>query len=306
MNPLLLRARRGISHNAWFRGALEGISTEDLAATLSLRDRLSFNVLTHVVLHARLQRSARSAPEQAVRKAGQGKGLSQSAYRGMLTSLRSWIAGMTPRGGAVTTWADYAAHNTYLPEEAARKAGLITDFVRRHGLARVIDLGCNSGDYSVAALEGGAAEVIGFDFDQTAIDRAQDRARSLKLNFLPLWLDAANPSPDQGWRQAEREGLAARAKADGVLALAFEHHLAIGKNVPLDQVVDWLVDFAPRGIIEFVPKSDPTVQVMLALRADIFADYSEERFRAALERRAKIVNTTIVSESGRVLYEYSR
>lgn len=119
-------------------------------------------------------------------------------------------------------------------------------------------------------------------------------------------LDAANPSPDQGWYQAERDGLAARARADGVLALAFEHHLAIGRNIPLDQVVDWIVDYAPSGIIEFVPKSDPTVQFMLSLRDDIFPDYTEATFRAALERRARIEARTVVSDSGRVLYEYGR
>lgn len=306
LNPLLLRALRGIAHNAWFRGALEGIPTEDLAATLSLRDKLSFNVLTHVVLLARLQQSSRATPDRAIRQAGQGRGLSAAAYRGILTGLKSWISRLKPKGGAVTTWADYAAVNSYQPAEAAQKAAVITEFVRRHGLGRVIDLGCNSGDYSVAALEGGASEVIGFDFDQTAVDRAFDRARSLKLPFLPLWLDAANPSPDQGWRQNERDGLATRAKADGVMALAFEHHLAIGRNIPLDQVVDWIVEFARVGIIEFVPKSDPTVQVMLALRPDIFPDYTEQHFREALERRAKVVSTTVVSDSGRVLYEYSR
>jgi ribosomal protein L11 methylase PrmA len=306
LNPLLLRALRGIAHNAWFRGALEGITTEDLAATLSLRDKLSFNVLAHVVLLARLQRSSRATPDKAVRQAGQGRGLSVAAYRGILTGLKSWITRLQPRGGAVTTWGDYAAANSYQPDETTKKAAVITEFVRRRELARIIDLGCNSGNYSVAALDGGAREVVGFDFDQTAVDRAFDRARSLQLPFLPLWLDAANPSPDQGWRQKERDGLATRAKADGVLALAFEHHLAIGRNIPLDQVVDWIVEFAPHGIIEFVPKSDPTVQFMLALRPDVFPDYTEQTFREALGRRAEIVSTTVVSESGRVLYEYSR
>ena len=34
LNPLLLHAYFGISHNAWFRGALEGVAVDDLAALL--------------------------------------------------------------------------------------------------------------------------------------------------------------------------------------------------------------------------------------------------------------------------------
>ena len=51
-----------------------------------------------------------------------------------------------------------------------------------------------------------------------------------------------------------------RSNADVILALALDHHLAIGKNIPLPCVVDWIVGMAPQGIIEFVQKSDPIVQ----------------------------------------------
>ena len=50
------------------------------------------------------------------------------------------------------------------------------------------------------------------------------------------------------------------------------NHLAIGRNIPLPQVVAWLCGLAPRGVIEFVRKDDPTVQQMLSLREDIFPD----------------------------------
>ena len=106
--------------------------------------------------------------------------------------------------------------------------------------------------------------------------------------------------------QRERGGFSTRARADAMIALAFEHHLAIAKNVPLGQVVEWLVQLAPKGIIEFVPKHDSTIQRMLALRKDIFVDYTEETFAAHLGRFAKISDTKRVSASGRTLYMYER
>ena len=60
-----------------------------------------------------------------------------------------------------------------------------------------------------------------------------------------------------------------RRNADAVIALAIVHHLAIGRNIPLPFVVEWLVGLAPRGVVEFVPKSDLMVQRMLRLRRDI-------------------------------------
>ena len=64
-----------------------------------------------------------------------------------------------------------------------------------------------------------------------------------------------------------------------MLALAFEHHLAIAKNIPLDQLIKWLLNIAPKGLIEFVPKNDQTIKKMLLLKGDIFKDYNEENFK---------------------------
>src|SRR5262249_53642476 len=153
----------------------------------------------------------------------------------------------------------------------------------------VWDLGCNTGDYATTALAAGAHYVIGFDCDQHALEAAFGRAQADNLEFLPLFLDAANPSADQGWNELERKGLQARAPADALIALAFEHHLAIGRNIPLSQVVTWLCRLAPRGVIEFVRKEDPTVRQMLSLREDIFADYNEDAFASSLQRQSRVV-----------------
>ena len=58
LNPLLLRALLGVSHNAWYRGGLEGIPTAELSRLLPLRRKLSWNVLTNVVMPASFQRAA--------------------------------------------------------------------------------------------------------------------------------------------------------------------------------------------------------------------------------------------------------
>jgi ribosomal protein L11 methylase PrmA len=168
-------------------------------------------------------------------------------------------------------------------------------------------IGCNAGEYAEIALGAGAASVIGFDSDRGALEAAVARASENGIDLLPLFLDATNPSPDQGWRQQERKGLAARRRgAEGVLALALVHHLVIGRNVPLDQAVGWIMEIAPTGVIEFVPKSDPRVQTMLRTRKDIFPAYDAEHFRTQVLRRARIEREQVISKSGRFLIQYAR
>jgi ribosomal protein L11 methylase PrmA len=262
-------------------------------------------VLTHVILQARLQRRAQDAPARTVARV-RSRGLPGPALRAMLTQMRRWIARLEPADRERTVWSDYAETHGYRAEEESAKRSFVAEFVRRTAPGLLFDLGCNTGAYAALALEAGAGYVVGFDADHGALEAAFARAQSRQLEFLPLFSDATNPSPDQGWRGLERAGFASRARPDALLALAFVHHLAIGRNVPLDQVLDWLTGLAPCGVIEFVPKHDPTVRRMLALREDIFQAYTEEAFSAGLAARAQIVRSETISEHGRRLFWYHR
>lgn len=303
LNPLLMHSLAGVSHVPWYRGALEGIPSTDLAVLLGPQHWLSWNVVAHVLLQARFQRAS---TRKGAARATSTRKLPLEGLLAMLRGLRSWIRRLEPAGPKRTAWSDYARANSYLPAEEQAKREFIGRFVGRHRPETVWDLGCNTGDYSVAALEAGARRVIGFDLDHVVAGSAFERARREHLDFLPLVLDAANPSPSQGWAQQERPGLRERADADAVLALAFVHHLAIARNVPLERLVDWIVDLAPAGVLEFVPKTDPMVQELLRLREDIFDRYGEEHFLECLRRRAEVLETARVSASGRVLVSYRR
>jgi ribosomal protein L11 methylase PrmA len=306
LNPLLLRALFGLPHNAWYRGALEGIPVTDIAGLLGFKHKLSWRVMAHVVLQDRFQRAAARSDRPVTRSLG--RSLRPEAFTSMLRQLRTWIARLKPADRGATTWVDYASANAYAPGEEAAKKEFIASAVAYASPQRVIDLGCNTGLYSSVAISAGARSVIGYDYDHQALDRAYLAAAASPAMraFLPLHLDAANPSPDQGWRQRERAGFTARARADCVFALAFVHHLAIARNLPLPEVVDWIVDIAPVGVIEFVPKHDATVQKMLALRDDIFEQYDESHFVTALTKRARIVRRSDVTQGKRALFLYDR
>ncbi len=304
LNPLLLRAKVGIPHNAWYRGALEGISAQDLSAVLPFRKKLSWNVFTQVVLQASLQKASMGKETRSI--VPTKSNFSKTAYRNILVGLQRSISGLKIPDSEKSVWGNYAQDNSYGSDEARQKRAFVCRFAAAVKPEMIWDIGCNTGDYSKAALESGAANAIGFDFDQLALDAGYARAGEENLSFLPLFLDAANPPPNQGWAQVERKGLSDRASAQGLLALALVHHLAITKNIPLCDVVDWIVGMAPNGVVEFVPKNDAMVQELLRLREDIFDDYTEDVFVASLERNAEIVEMETVSEAGRKLVWYKR
>jgi len=303
LNPLLLHALCGVAHNAWYRGRIAGIPSGDLSRLIPLRRRLSKRVLTHVVLHAALGRSVHK-PDTQLSADAERAGLPKPRLVAMLRGLKSWIGELSPRGGTATYWDDYDRFKTYSDRESAAKR----EFVRRFAAAvrpeTLWDLGCNTGDFALTALEGGAGTVIGWDNDLGALEVAFARAREAGARFTPLYGDACDPTPAQGWAERERAGWQARGPADAVLALALVHHLAITNNVPLESIVSWLIALAPCGVVEFVGKADSQVQEMLRLRDDIFPDYTLEAFLALLGARARIVERLSLSPGGRELVRY--
>ncbi len=303
VNPLLLRAKLGVTHNAWYRGTQEGISARDLHQVLPWTKKLSRNVLIHVVAQSALQKSATAS---GARNAIGNASLPLSALQKMLSGLRQWIETLEPADTGKTVWQNYAGSHSYTDDEVEGKKKFIAEFAAETKPSVIWDLGCNSGDYSKVALENGAEYAVGFDFDHGALERAFARARAEDLKFQATFFDGANPSPNQGWSENERQGLAARANADVLVALALIHHFAIGKNLPLRGVVNWLVGLAPEGVIEFVPKGDPMVNELLALREDIFPNYTEKGFVQYLTDCAEIVTTSVPTKSGRKMFRYKR
>ncbi len=303
LNPLLLRALLGVPHNAWYRGNLEGIPTPELSRLLPVARKLSWNVFIHVALQARLHNAVNR------RQSGRGRARKVSFDKRRLSyileSLKKYVGKLAPKSVRDSVWHAYAEDNSYNEEEERAKRSFVVDFVRKVKPKTLLDCGCNIGDYSMLALNNGTALAVGLDTDLMSLERGYLRARREKINFLPLYLDVANPSPGQGWNGTERKGLQERTDADAVLALALLHHLVFGGNIPLDAAVARLVGFAPNGVIEFVPKTDPMIRDMLLLRKDVFPSYTQADFETCLRRHAKIVSDKRVSQSGRRLYWYA-
>ena len=244
LNPLLLKSLKGIDYNNWYKGNLDGIATTDLNKLLSLKNKFSINVLISVTLLSKLDKNNKIDPQKALVKIKNKKKLSKNSYKSILLQLKKWILKLKPKEEK-TVWDSYSKLNTYKNNEQETKLKLINEFSKKYQPNLLADVGCNDGVYSFESINAGAKKVVGFDIDLNSLNRAYLISKKKNLNFLPIYLDAMNPSANLGWNENERLSFNKRMNFDCMIALAFEHHLALANNVPLNETVNWLVSIAP-------------------------------------------------------------
>jgi len=303
VNPLLLESSTGFPFPPVLRSDLEGLRSENLLPLLPWRARARLAVFLHVVLPVLLQ--GRESESVSVTGTTPRRPLPRQAYLHMLKQLRNLVETMRPRPRK-SFWSNYSRSNSYAAVSQADKEAFVRSFVGKTRPEVLVDLGCNDGQYSFIALKAGAKSVVGLESDRTALDAAFVEAHRIGAAFTPLHIDIANLSPPQGWRGNERASFSDRLQGDAVLALAVLHHLVIGRNIPIAEAVRFIVELAPRGVIEFVPKEDPMVRRMLRYRDDIFPNYTYETFIAILRQVAEITTETKIDGSERRLIAFAR
>ena len=306
LNPLIISSRKNIFYNNWYRGNIEGISNTDTSKILSWYQKFNPTIFFNVILPSYFENNnkTKNISELKLLK-NDKKNFNKSSYLWLLKSLKKFISKIY-KSNEKTFWKNYDVDNTYSAEQFEIKKNIVRDFIQKNKPKILCDLGCNTGEYSEISINSGSKYVVGFDYDQGALTKSYLRSKEKNLDFLSLYLDATNPSSNIGWKQTERFGLLERCKFDAVIALAFEHHLAIAKNIPLNSLIDWFISIAPKGLIEFVPKEDETVQIMLKFRKDIFSDYTEEIFQNILLKKTKIIKIHNIKNTQRKIYEYEK
>lgn len=310
--PLALQSLVDIRLRDLSRIYLDGVPLELASRLLPRRTWLEPWASLHIHLHARsiarfasTAATAADAAPGAPRRRETAGASSRRVSRTGLTGLVAHLLGAVNRlnwapGG--TEWADYEVSHGYDSPGHTAKREIVGRYLQKLRPALVFDLGANTGEYSRLARSTGAT-VVAIDGDPSAVERAYRRfSADNETGILPLWIDLANPSPAQGWAHGEWPSLEARGPADLVMALALVHHLAIGNNVPLENVADFLSRLGRRVVVEWVPKEDPQVGRLLRSREDVFADYHEDSFAAALENFFSIDERTPIGSTGRVLY----
>ena len=291
--PLALMALVDIRLGGLLRTNLDGIPLDLASHLLPGMTRLKPGLTMHLHVHGR---ATNEKATETVRKAN----VSKTALLAILDSLKGTVEGLRwePKG---TQWADYYDETNYTDAAMTEKRRMVGAALE--GLEGTCwDLGANTGEFSRIAAEKGL-DTIAWDIDPGAVERAYAKKDP---GVLPLLQDLTNPSPSLGWAHTERDSLEARGPADVVLALALIHHLAIGNNVPLPDVAAYFARLGRRAVVEFVPKEDSQVRRLLGSRRDVFPDYHEAGFEAAVAEAFEIESREPIAGTARTLYRLRR
>ncbi len=270
----------------------EGVPLAIAKKMLPWKSRLNMHLYLHLHLHENYLNKKPVAISTPV--------FSRQKLANILKSLEALINPFELKYKGV--WANYYDEAEQRVDYMTTKKKIIENWINAPGkINTAIDAGANDGAFSDLLNQKGIF-TISADFDHHAINQLYKKAKTdLSELAYPVIIDFANPSPAIGLNNQERSSFIDRIQTDLVLALAFIHHLAIGKNIPFEDIAQLLLSLGKKLIVEFVGKQDEKIQYMLQQKKDIYNWYSEENFKNAFEKYYKIMLVETIS-SHRTLY----
>lgn len=275
--PLLLSRHNGWDLRSYFLGELGGRDLVQVTRSLGPFSRwLPRNLLDVTLpglLHGRF--------EQGKTNNGDYKHKNTKADAQLINlkrirkKIRRLADGYRPR----SSWTGYASQCNYDVQAFEDKKGMVARYLKMFGPQWVLDVGCNTGDFSYLAADLGS-QTIAADQDHDAVEVLYRRLQSKPAKITPIVLDLCNPTPPIGYLNRERPSFLSRINVDCVLALALIHHLRVSGNLSLQAIRDLFVSLTKRYLIlEFVPTNDSMFRRLAQLRLESFEDFTLSRCR---------------------------
>ena len=282
----------------------DGYEPADCYAALSLRQRLSRSALWPITLPTLLDRRnpAETTPVKPTARAHHPD-VAASVLHRTLNDLR----GRTRRAAGANSssnWSVYTGTLThYTGEQSQAKLDWVQRTLQSIAPSQVLDIGANTGDFSVLATQCGA-EVVALERDGASADRIFRTARQRALPITTICADIARPTPAAGWKNAESLALLPRLEDqfDLVLMLAVIHHLILMEQIPLRAILVLCSRLTRRHlIIEWVPVEDPMYQSLMRGRDTLYGSLSESDLLAACAGHFAVRDRHALS-NGRILF----
>lgn len=298
LNPLLLAAYCHMETHKLLLAYPEGVPVRLTSKWLPFATKLNTHILLHVHVHAKYGKAGSQqskAPEKKISKA---------ALLNILNSLTACISKLYLKEQA-STWDNYYNETILSDDYLQQKKATLKSWMNKLEYHSVCDFGANEGEFSKLCRSD--ALVVANDFDSNCINRLYQSCKNQKVrNILPLVVDLTQPAPAMGWENKEQPSFINRKQFDLSLALAFIHHLVIGKNLSFEQTATFFAQRSNWLIIEFVPKDDPKVEQMLANKKNQYPNYSKENFETAFLNHFHQENKMELLHSKRTLYFFTK
>lgn len=298
--PLSLMSYKDLRLGYLMREYIDGIPLDLASSLLPAKSFLNLSLLLHLHLHSKSEKYS-----SRLSNASKNLKISKKSLLELVNNLESVVKGLKyPKSKSL--WQEYYKDTIYSKKGFNQKLKFVDDSLRKIKPKTVWDLGANTGLFSVKAENTGAF-VLAADSDPASVElNYLECTKNNRQNILPLIIDLTNPSPAIGWANEERMTLEQRGPADTIFALALIHHLGITNNIPFQRIAEFFFGLCKNLIIEFIPREDPNVQIMLKLRKDIFLEYGSESFETQFKKYFTIKEKIAVSDTMRTLYRMER
>jgi SAM-dependent methyltransferase len=261
--PLVL-ARQTKLHGFQFHAiSTDGLGPSDAASLLGLRRFLSGAWPLMIGASSGVAQRAPSALKYSQLQQG------ESSYHAMLYNYCDWCLPNQSRAKK-SLWSDYT-HNRphYSADVEKKKRQLVQAWLAQIAPTWVVDLGCNTGEFTQIATQAGAS-VIAIDSDHDSIEQLYSNlVQSQIKTAYPVIANLADLSSGGGWLAQEKFGLLERLSghADLVLCLGLLHHLIATEGVALNRVVNFLSNLTESTLVlELIAPEDPMAQMLMRQR----------------------------------------
>jgi SAM-dependent methyltransferase len=285
----------------------DGYEPEQIYKALPMRRRIEPNLLDVVTLATLAGRRGAKTGGSAKPRPATDPELAEHILQKRIARLGKQI-----RHAAApherSQWSDYAqTASHYSAADVKRKQQFVKNALERTRPARVLDIGANTGTYSLLAADAGA-EAVALDSDAAALEVLWEAASEQNKPVTVLVANIARPTPAAGWCNREHFSLLDRlaGKFDLVLMLAVIHHLILREQLPLGHIGELCAGLTRRWLlVEWVPPSDPMYQEWLRGRDDLYGHLSEGDLKHAFAPHFAGAGREEL-ENGRVLLLFER
>lgn len=282
--------------------ARDGYEPADIHKALRPWQRLNPQLFDIITLATYFERPGGKRPSSQKPANSRDPALAAHILHKRIARLGKKIRG-TEKTGSRSNWSEYSRTAThYQPADHTEKLEFVRNVLQRCGPAWVLDIGANTGTYSLLAADSGA-EVVAIDADVAALESLWLVAARQQKPIATLVANIARPTPAAGWRNREQLSLLDRltGKFDLVLMLAVIHHLILREQIPLAHIGELCSTLTRHWLVlEWVPPSDPMYQEWLRGRDDLYGNFSESDLLQAFAPWFSVEDRTELG-NGRVL-----
>ena len=303
--PLALNQTFRMSLADVFINRRDGVEPNAVYEMCGFWQRLSRPFLEFVTIPHWLEKSCRTtSSNRYARKALKDPQRAAFVLNSLFERLKRRCANCSMEASRTSLWSNYSNCHRYTSSEMSLKEAFVATALQQTRPRNVLDVGCNTGQFSFLAAETGAL-VVSIDSDPAVVESLWLECQRRQLHILPLVIDICRPSPGLGWRNQEQSSFLDRAagRFDLVMALAVIHHLLVSDGIPWDRLCDMLSVLTNRWVIlEFITAEDPMFQVLVRGRENLFSDWNSDRFEAICSHHFQIIRSEELKPSRRRLY----